>query len=168
MDEKQEMKVRIPFDYKDIKWKPSKFNKGNVKALAYLDVRAVRRRLNDVFGVDGWKTEMYRQDGVTFCKLSVWDGESQEWLYRTDSGGDSNVEAEKGAASDALKRAAINFGIGEYLYDIGDVWAERGEWNWTPAGEKQLEKAYAKFLTDLGYNSVEFFDYDRNNNNFGG
>ncbi len=48
------------------------------------------------------------------CYLSIrCDG---EWVTKSDGAGDTNIEAEKGGISDALKRAAQKFGIGRYLY----------------------------------------------------
>jgi hypothetical protein len=38
--------------------------------------------------------------------------------------GDSDVEAEKGAISDAFKRAAVKWGIGRYLYDLDSPWVD--------------------------------------------
>lgn len=47
-----------------------------------------------------------------------------EWVTKADGAGDSDVEAEKGAISDALKRAAVKWGIGRYLYDLGNIWVD--------------------------------------------
>jgi hypothetical protein len=43
-------------------------------------------------------------------------------LRKADGAGDTDVEPEKGALSDAFKRAAVRWGIGRYLYGIGPVW----------------------------------------------
>lgn len=90
-------------------------------ALAYLDARAVRRRLTEIFGLAGWQTRMDRfggSDGHGFiCRLEVCiDG---EWIERADTSDDTAIEAVKGGASKALVRAATNFGVGEYLYGLG-------------------------------------------------
>jgi Rad52/22 family double-strand break repair protein len=58
------------------------------------------------------------------CRLSIRDPETGEWVSRTDGSGDTDVEAEKGAFSSSLKRCAVNFGIGRYLYDVASPWVE--------------------------------------------
>ena len=45
--------------------------------------------------------------------LELKDG---EWITKSDGADDSNIEGAKGGISDALKRAAVLFGIGRYLY----------------------------------------------------
>jgi rad52/22 double-strand break repair protein len=45
-----------------------------------------------------------------------------EWVSRTDGGEKSQVAPFKGACSDALKRAAAQFGIGRYLYYVPNSW----------------------------------------------
>ena len=40
-----------------------------------------------------------------------------EWVEKSDGAGATAFEGEKGAISDALKRAAVCFGIGRYLYE---------------------------------------------------
>ena len=48
------------------------------------------------------------------CELSInIDG---TWITKSDGADDSNIEGAKGGISDALKRAAVLFGIGRYLY----------------------------------------------------
>jgi hypothetical protein len=45
-----------------------------------------------------------------------------EWVWKANGAGNSDVEAEKGACSDAFKRAAVLWGIGRYLYDLDSPW----------------------------------------------
>jgi hypothetical protein len=47
-----------------------------------------------------------------------------EWLWKADGAGDTDVEAEKGALSDAFKRAAVRWGVGRYLYGLPSPWVE--------------------------------------------
>jgi hypothetical protein len=44
------------------------------------------------------------------------------WVRKSDGAGETQVEGEKGAISDALKRAAVKWGIGRYLYDLDSPW----------------------------------------------
>jgi hypothetical protein len=38
------------------------------------------------------------------------------WVWKSDCGTESQVEKQKGEASDAFKRAAVMWGIGRFLY----------------------------------------------------
>jgi hypothetical protein len=58
-----------------------------------------------------------------------------EWIWKADGAGPSDMEADKGALSDAFKRAAVRFGIGRYLYDIKAPWvvlARKGNFSYIP------------------------------------
>jgi hypothetical protein len=103
-------------------------------ALAYIDARDVMNRLDDVVGVGGWQDRYEVFGSKTICHLSLLiDG---QWVTKADGAGDSDIEAEKGALSDAFKRAAVKWGIGRYLYDIASPWVPcelyNGKWSrWT-------------------------------------
>ena len=60
--------------------------------------------------------------------FSVWDQEKKQWIAKEDVGTESNVEREKGLASDSFKRAAVNWGVGRELYTAPDIviWASNG------------------------------------------
>jgi hypothetical protein len=94
-------------------------------ALAYIDARDVMDRLDAVCGPDGWQDRYEFHGPRTVCYLSLRiDG---EWVTKADGAGDSDVESEKGAISDALKRAAVKWGIGRYLYHISSPWVDLDE-----------------------------------------
>lgn len=117
-----------PFDPAVISWRPGQTtkDKSKAKALAYLDARDVMRRLDDVVGAANWQDRYEFHGPRTVCYLSIRvDG---EWITKADGAGDSDVEAEKGAISDALKRAAVKWGVGRYLYDIDSPWVKITEW----------------------------------------
>lgn len=78
------------------------------------------QRLDDVCGPAGWQCRYPHANGKTVCEIGIKvDG---EWLWKADGAGDTDYEAEKGAMSDAFKRAAVRWGIGRYLYDLGNIW----------------------------------------------
>jgi len=90
-----------------------------------------------VFGPGGWShslraLELPGKDGkligAMICRL-----EGDGW-HHEDVSDLSDVEAIKGAASGALKRCAVHLGIGRYLYELGDTWAEihQNGNNWQP------------------------------------
>lgn len=149
------------FEPSAIHWRAQTVTERNGKhsalALAYLDARNVMERLDEVCGPANWQ-DRYEETpkGRIICTLSICiDG---YWVNKSDGAGDTDVEGDKGALSDALKRAAVKWGIGRYLYGLGTTWAECEVWikdgkpvlnnkgkptftKWTPAGLAALSKA---------------------------
>jgi len=113
-----------PFPPAKISWRvgSTTADKKRGLALAYIDARDVMARLDQVCGAAGWQDRYEFHGPRTVCYLSIKiDG---EWVTKADGAGDSDVEAEKGAISDAFKRAAVKWGIGRYLYDVEGPWVE--------------------------------------------
>ena len=119
-------RLRAPFPAKDIQWRLGATSEAQSKglALAYLDARAIQRRLDAVFGWDGWATKydtLGNGSGVV-CNLCV-RLPDDSWIEKADGADPTQVEATKGGISDAFKRvAASGFGIGRYLYDLDQQW----------------------------------------------
>lgn len=113
-----------------IQWRVgSTFKRGSKlygQLLAYIDARTVMERL-DLLDPE-WTVEHYspvtvldsagkEATGIP-CRLTV------RGVGRTDVGVPSDMEPVKGAYSDALKRAAVHFGIGRELYEMPFVAVE--------------------------------------------
>lgn len=131
MNDAERLRVRAelaePFAVESVKFKPQAVKNNRCMAIAYIDARLVEDRLDEVVGVDGWKDDYtFLPDGNVMCLLSVRFGE--EWVQKCDVGGPSDQpdggDRLKAAFSDALKRAAVKFGIGRYLYRIPNVWVD--------------------------------------------
>ena len=130
-------KLAEPFPENDIEWRLARAGKKKSgefwgQVLAYITSRAVQQRLDDVCGPDGWQTEIIPTgNGAYLCKLSIrfdyYDKDGNlthsEWITRVDGSDESNIEAVKGGISGSVKRAAVQFGIGRYLYNLKDNWA---------------------------------------------
>jgi hypothetical protein len=120
-------RLAAPFDAAAVRWKPMKVTGTRALAAAYIDSRAVQDRLDEVLGVDGWQDD-YRclADGSMVCRLRCRIG--GEWLTKVDVGGPSEQpdggDRLKAAFSDSLKRAAVKFGIGRYLYRLPSQWVD--------------------------------------------
>lgn len=119
--------LAAPFPKEKIHWRAqSVAQKGKnagkaAMALAYLDARDVMNRLDAAVGMGGWQAEHYDAGGGKLgCKIGIQCG--GEWIWKSDGAGETQVEAEKGAFSGALKRAAVMWGIGRYLYDLPAPW----------------------------------------------
>lgn len=120
-------KLKAPFPPSKISWRVGSTTADKKKGLAfgYIDARDVMERLDEVCGPENWQCSYPHATGKTVCSISVRvireDG-AADWISKADGAGDSDVEAEKGALSDAFKRCAVRFGIGRYLYDIPATW----------------------------------------------
>ena len=130
-----------PFSPDDVEWKPGATTRDKTKglAMAYLTSRAVQQRFDDVCGPADWRNEFAEgPGGGVLCGISVRvdrpDGTS-EWVTKWDGADNSQVEAVKGGLSGATKRAAVQWGVGRYLYDLPATWVrldDRGRFAETP------------------------------------
>lgn len=123
-----------PFPATEIQWKVQVVSRDKRRALvlAYLDARAVMDRLDAVVGPTGWSDsyEVYPADASTNghtvqakCRLTIL-GIAKEDVGEGSMPGDQSSSSVKAAVSDALKRAAVKFGIGRYLYKLDGVWVD--------------------------------------------
>lgn len=123
--------LRRPFPRNKISWrvgntnakklgcKPWEATEGSV--LAYIDARDVMARLDDVMGFDCWQCRYPMADaGLLICEIGL--RINDEWIWKSNGAGDTQVEAEKGKCSDAFKRAAVLWGVGRYLYSLPFSW----------------------------------------------
>ena len=119
-------KLKDCFEPNDIEWRLQQCGKGsNGKiwgmALAYVTNRAIMNRLDEVCGPENWKNEYKAApDGGILCGLSIKVGD--EWVTKWDGAENTDIEAVKGGLSGAMKRAAVQWGIGRYLYKLEESW----------------------------------------------
>lgn len=119
-----EYALKRPFSEKQVSWRIGQVAKDGSKAsaLAYIDARDVMHRLDEVVGQDNWRDEYREVLGRLVCRLHI--RINDEWVYKEDGAGDTNMEGEKGGLSDAFKRAAVKWGVGRYLYALPIKWCE--------------------------------------------
>jgi hypothetical protein len=117
-------RLAAPFPPDAISWRvgSTSGDKSKGLALAYLDARDVMDRLDSVCGPGGWQDRYPHAGNKTVCEIGIKVGD--EWIWKADGAGDTDVEAEKGALSDAFKRAAVRWGIGRYLYGLPSPWVK--------------------------------------------
>lgn len=116
-----------PFPPETVKWRLGSTFKYNNEdrglALAYIDARHVMDRLDQVCGIDNWQSAIAETaSGRVLSTISI--RINDEWIVKTDGAGSTKVEADKGGISDALKRAAVQWGVGRYLYGMGDTFVK--------------------------------------------
>lgn len=158
--------LKAPFPIDSLSWrvgnksnwdkvtkKPKDPNKP-VKAqmLVYIDARDVQDRLDEV--CSDWSNDFKEVNGRLVCNLTI------NGITRSDGAGDTDFEGEKGGLSDALKRSAVLFGVGRYLYNAKNfpTWVvyEDGDTDFSmPAKAKEVLKDVAR---QLGL-SVQTYDY---------
>lgn len=120
-------RLHEPFTAQEIEWKiqVSTQDKKKGMAVAYMDARAVQKRLDEVIGAFNWKN-VYSlwHDNSQICGISIFNDDRNEWITKFDGAENSDIEPIKGGLSDSFKRAATIWGIGRYLYEIDGVWVE--------------------------------------------
>lgn len=114
--------LSAPFYPNEIEWRIGATNQNKTSgiALPYITNRAIMNRLDDIFGIFGWKNEFIIKDKSKICGISIRIGD--EWFTKYDGADDTNIEATKGGLSNAMKRAAVQWGIGRYLYKLPTMW----------------------------------------------
>lgn len=126
-------KLEDPFPEKDIEWRVMR---GGLKkngepwamVVPYVTNRAIMERLDQVCGKENWKNSFSASPdnlGV-ICGISV-NCEGTGWITKWDGAQsedkDADVDPTKTVISNAMKRAAVQWGIGRYLYELEGVFA---------------------------------------------
>lgn len=122
-------RLREPFPADDIQWRIAQSGMSGgkpwAKVLAYVTNRAIMDRLDEVVGPENWENEFSAgpQGGVV-CTIRIRiDGRI---VSKSDGAENTDIESVKGGLSDSMKRAAVHWGIGRYLYDLDEGWATFG------------------------------------------
>lgn len=120
--------LKKPFPSKDIEWRVTRSGvkkNGEPWALvtAYVTNRAIMDRLDEVCGPANWQNRFTEgPNGGQLCGISVRVGD--EWIMKWDGADNTQIEAVKGGLSGAMKRAAVQWGIGRYLYSVEEGYAQ--------------------------------------------
>ena len=120
----EDLKREMPF-----KWRVQSANKWGASCVAYIDARDVQDILDEVVGQANWQVKYEEHKNNMFCSIGInADVEVRDkenlvtsvgksgWVWKSDCGTESQVEKQKGEASDAFKRAAVMWGVGRFLY----------------------------------------------------
>jgi hypothetical protein len=148
-------KLEAPFSAMDIKFRIRKKHlyRSEVEVLAYIDSRAVHKRLSDTVGFGNWEMS-YRveslHDHMRDPNKKVYNKKDKvmvpspidferkfsaticklslyldgRWITREGMSGMTDIEPVKGSASGSEKRAAVPFGIGSYLYETDSLFTK--------------------------------------------
>lgn len=139
----------LPLEYHEFR-EAGKNKKGDkVQWLVYMDQQGLIPLLNEID--PNWTWEIQRidiQQGFVWAvgRLTI------KGITREGAGGNSpngknspiSEDTVKGAETDALKRAALRFGVGLYLRSVPMFWVDFNEATYKPwEAEKEVEKQFA-------------------------
>jgi hypothetical protein len=140
------------------KWRVQSFskNKPSAQCVAYIDARQVADLLDEVVGAENWQVDYKEVGGLLLAgigikvsrKLKSSDNTEtdviidSEWIWKWDTGSESNIEKDKGHISDAFKRAGVQWGIGRFLYSK--------EIQYVKANEVKTQNNYPYVVDDSG------------------
>ncbi len=117
--------LAAPFPADEIQWRVEAVSRDKKRALVvpYVDARAVLDRLDEAVGPENWHDayEVLPKMGENYAvkaRLTVL-GVTKEDVGEGDS--------LKAAFADALKRAAVKFGVGRHLYRMEKAWVDYDE-----------------------------------------
>lgn len=132
-------KLAEPFPSSDVEWRIGRAGNKNGKTwascLAYITNRAIMNRLDEVCGPENWQNVFDKgPGGGIICGIAIripqkmheglgMHHEESYWVTKWDGAENTDVESVKGGLSDAMKRAAVQWGIGRYLYNLTEGWA---------------------------------------------
>jgi hypothetical protein len=142
-------KLKEPFGEDEIEWRALRADLKQdgtpwAQVAPYVESRSIMDRLDKVAGIGNWQNRFEKgPDGGVICGISIrienewvtkWDGaeggeaegrrQKAEGDPSTGSGaGGNRIDQVKTSLTNAFKRAAVQWGIGRYLYGIENQWA---------------------------------------------
>ncbi len=121
--------LKRPFSSNDIEWRISFADTNNdgsreyASVVCYINARAVQDRLDAVCGVGGWWNQPPQYNGEKTVNQGISINLPQAGVVtKWDGAEQTDIEAVKGGLSNAMKRAAVLWGIGRYLYKLDAVY----------------------------------------------
>lgn len=115
--------LTAPILSNEVEWRvQSQTSTGKLIVVPYINNRCVMTRFDAAFGAENWTSEFREISNGFLCRLTVTINKRE--VYREDGASKTNIEPEKGGISDAMKRAAVQFGLGRCLYDYPRVFIE--------------------------------------------
>ena len=105
----------------DIEVRPLSIKNGKATMALYQNSRTTMNALDKHFGNFGWTVEYKTVGDEIYGRLSIKNPDTGEWIFKEDTGEESNLSKEKGRSSDILKRLAVRFGYGRELYSAPKI-----------------------------------------------
>lgn len=141
-----EIETRVSEVAKDGSW---------LTLLLYKTARTDASLLDEVVGPLNWANDYKTINDNMYCAIGIRNADTGEWVWKWNVGTESNTEAEKGEASDAMKRAGFVWGIGTELYSAPRIYIRSSD-------AEIKEKSNGKGYTCYDKFDVSKIEYDEN------
>lgn len=132
----------------EIECRPQSVKDGKATLLLYIDSRAATDLLDECYGMENWNIEYKDVAGQIYGRLSIYDEETNRWVYREDTGSPANIEKEKSLASDIIKRCIVRLGVTE-LYSTPRIQIEDDKYGNTGYKVSEIEYDNNRNITNL-------------------
>jgi hypothetical protein len=139
-----------PLKAEEIEVRVSRVTNAGVELLLYKDARCDMRILDETVGSENWQCEYYEHKNTLFCKVGLFTDYDRGpmWVWKSNAGAPSNMEAQKGEASDAFKRACFCWGIGRELYTAPRIFVYADKCGKIQQGKNGKMQCYDRFYVE--------------------
>lgn len=157
------MNIFRPLKANEVEMRASRELSNGKKAwLLYKTARTDARLLDETFGVFGWNCDFKDIKGNLYCTITATDKDGHT-AEKSDCGTESKMEAEKGEASDAFKRAGFKWGIGRELYSAPSIIlptdGQKYEKWYVDAIETDSDREQITYLQIHHYNGLGYYEW---------
>lgn len=146
-----------PIQPEEIEWRVQTQTKtGKLIVVPYITNRCVMERFDKQFGWDGWESQFQEIKDGFLCTLTVHirpeDSMAPQWrsISKTDVSDKTDIEPLKGGVSGAMKRCAVQFGLGRSLYTYPKIMIDTPD-KYIPEWANQQLDVLVKKLNDGSY-----------------
>jgi len=159
MDLKQLTK-EIPYQ-----WRVQSFskNKPSAQCVAFIDARDAMNLLDEVVGAENWQDDYKIVNGQMFAGVGIYVND--QWVWKWDTGTESQTEKEKGLVSDSFKRACVKWGIGRFLYSLSIQYVDADSIKEDEKTKKVEGMKYSKYPNPVDKNGKRIYDLTKHINN---
>ena len=140
-----------PLTEQEIEVRVARVTDAGVELLLFKDARCDMRILDETVGSQNWQCEYYEHKNTLFCRVGIlceWADGTSSWVWKANAGAPSNMEAQKGEASDAFKRACFCWGIGRELYTAPRIFIYANKTGGIEKGKNGKLQCYDRFLVE--------------------
>lgn len=151
-------RLSMPIPSAEVQWRIQGKSSPNTKVqlLAYIDARTVQERLDQVVGSGAWSFDFIPLH--IDAKGVIQTGKGVLTIHgvsKSDIGTASSFEGSKGCCSDALKRAAVHWGVARELYALPEVWVTLdGQGHIPPAMLAKLRQRLDQLATEASSKAI--------------
>lgn len=147
------LKKEIPYQ-----WRIQSFSKNKPEAscVAYIDARDAMDLLDEVVGEYNWQDDYRLINNQLFAGVGIYIND--QWVWKWDTGTESQAEKEKGLVSDSFKRACVKWGIGRFLYNLPIQYIATDAIKEDQYTTKDSNKKYSKYPNPVDSSGKRIYD----------